>query len=173
VEEYYHRIQQQYQKSAGDSKALFQTLLSVADETGLDEALACLERCVSEKRLAWLNANLARLDKTGDPVFDGYRLFYEAYLGVSVPENGEIVEQTGQKMVTRWWNHCPTLEACLELGLDTREICKRVYHKPVQAFLAQIDPRLRFDRNYAAIRPYRPYCEEIISLAEENERPGP
>lgn len=166
MEEYYDLIKKQYQNSAGDSTTLFQTLLSVAHEIGFDKALAYLEQCVTEKRLAWLQTNLENLAKTGSPVFDGYRLFYEVYLGVSVPQDGQIVEQTEQKMVMRWWNPCPTLEACQKLGLDTREICKQVYHQPVQAFLAKIDPRLRFDRNYEALRPQRAYCEEIISLAE-------
>jgi hypothetical protein len=40
------------------------------------------------------------------------------------------------------------------------------YHKPVQAFLSKIDPRLRFDRNYEALRPHTVYCEEIITLEE-------
>ena len=80
--------------------------------------------------------------------------------------NKEIVEQVDRKMVTRWWNHCPTLETCQKLGLDTREICRKAYHKPVQAFLSKIDPRLRFDRNYEALRPHTAYCEEIITLEE-------
>jgi hypothetical protein len=167
VEECYDLIKQQYLSSAVESTALFQTLLSVANEIGMDQALTYLERCVTEKRLAWLNAHLENLDKTDNPVLDGYKLFYEKYLGVSVPQDGEIVERTNEKIVMRWWNHCPTLEACQKSGLDTREICKKVYHLPVQEFLSRINPRLRFDRNYEAIRPYRAYCEEIISLEEE------
>ena len=139
---------------------------SVAAEIGVDNALACLERCVIEKRLAWLDRNLAEFDPTGDPVFDGYRLFYEIYLGVSAPADGEIVEQTDKKLVMRWWNHCPTLEACQRLGLDTREICQKAYHQPVQAFLSRVNPKLRFDRNYAALRPHTAFCEEIISLED-------
>ena len=163
-EKYHDLIDYQYRNSGGDFTGLFQTLLSIAGEIGWDDALACLERCVVEKRLAWLNRNLGTLERTDDPVADGYRIFYGAYLGVSTPEHGEIVEATDKKLVTRWRNHCPTLEACRKLGLDTREICKKVYHEPVQVFLAEIDPRLRFARNYAALRPYAPYCEEIITL---------
>jgi hypothetical protein len=166
VEKYYQLIKQQYEKKSENAIELFQTILSVADEIGLDNTLACLEQCVIEKRLAWLDKNLETLAKTGSSVLDGYRLFYEIYLGVSGPEDGEIVEQTDRKMVTRWWNHCPTLEACQELGLDTREICQKAYHKPVQAFLSKIDPKLRFERNYEALRPHTAYCEEIITLAE-------
>jgi hypothetical protein len=165
-EKYHDLINTQYRDSGGDFTGLFLTLRSLAGEIGWDEALGCLERCVVEKRLAWLDKNRGTLQRTGNPLLDGYKAFYEAYLKVSTPEQGEIVAATDRSLVTRWWNHCPTLEACRKLGLDTREICKKVYHEPVQVFLAQIDPRLRFARNYAALRPYAPYCEEIITLED-------
>jgi hypothetical protein len=165
-EKYQDLVDYQYRNSGGDFTGLFQTILSLAAEIGWDNALDCLERCVIEKRLAWLDKNLETLQRTGNPLLDGYKAFYEVYLGVSIPEHGEIAEATDKRLVTRWWNHCPTLEACRKLGLDTRDICKKAYHEPVQVFLAQIDPRLRFARNYAALRPYAPYCEEIITLED-------
>jgi hypothetical protein len=165
-EEYYTLIKEQYENAKGDFTQLFQTILVAADKIGGDKAWAYLEQCVTEKRLAWLDRNLDQLAPIDDGVLAGYRLFYEVYLGLAVPVDGEIIEQTERKIVTRWWNHCPTLEICQQLGLDTRQICQQVYHRPVQAFLAKINPRLRFDRNYDAIRPYCAYCEEIISLEE-------
>ena len=165
----YHRlIERQYLNSKGDSVPLFQTILSVANQIGLDQALAYLEQCVLEKRLAWLEARLESLELTGSPVMDGYSLFYETFLGVSAPLHGEIVAQGERRMVTRWWNPCPTLDACLKLGLDTREICRKAYHRPVHEFLRRIHPGLRFDRNYAALRPHTPYCEEIIWVERES-----
>jgi hypothetical protein len=68
-----------------------------------------------------------------------------------------VVEATHSRLVTRWWNECPTLAACQKLGLDTREVCRKAYHRPVQVFLAKIDPRLRFDRNYALVQKQLPY----------------
>jgi hypothetical protein len=140
MEERYRLITQAYECTArGDSAQLLQTVLSVAEGVGLDRALACLEGCVVEKRLSWLDSNLESLESTGDPVLDGYRLFFEVYLGLSIPEDGEIVEHSESKLVMRWWNRCPTLE---------------------------VHPGLRFDRNYEALRPHTPYCEEIITLDE-------
>jgi len=159
---HYHLINQHYLNSRGDSTELFQVILSVADEVGMDKALGYLEQCVIAKRRAWLDQNLDKLERTDDPVFDAYRLFYEVYLRVSTPADGEIVERTKSKMVTRWRNHCPTLDACVKLGLDTREVCRKAYHRPVQEFLSRIDPRLKFERNYAGLRPQAAYCEEII-----------
>jgi hypothetical protein len=162
--ESYDRIRHEYRKRCGNATRLFQTILSAADEIGMEAALHILEECVIEKRLAWLDQHLATLERSGDPVADGCRIFYEEYLGISTPEDGEQVEVTERRLVTRWWNECPTLQACKELGLDPREICSKVYHRPVQAFLSRIDPRLRFDRNYDALRPHTPYCEEVIAL---------
>ena len=163
-EAYYQLVKSQHQSSRGDFTQLFQTILSVANEIGLDDALRYLERCIIEKRLSWFDGNLEAQERTGNPLTDGYRIFYEVYLGISAPEDGEIVEATGARLVTRWWNHCPTLEACKRLGLDAREVCRKAYHSPVQVFLSRIDPRLRFDRNYDALRPRASYCEEIITL---------
>jgi hypothetical protein len=163
-DKYRHLIKEKYLSSWPDSMELFRTILSVAEETGMDWALECLEECVTEKRMQWIGKNLGKQQRTGNPLHDGYTIFYQAYLGASLERDGEIVEETGAKLVTRWWNRCPTLEACMALNLDTREICSRVYHRPVQAFLSAVDSRLTFERNYSALRPYTPYCEEILML---------
>lgn len=165
---HYGLIKQAYENSKGDSTQLFQILLAAADEIGMEQAMAYLENCVTHKRLAWLQHNANRVERTNDPVFDAYHLFYEVYLGISAPDDGKIIEHSPQKIVTRWWNPCPTLEICQKLGLDTRQICQKIYHRPVQAFLETIDPRLVFERNYEALRPHQTYCEEVIKI----ERPG-
>jgi hypothetical protein len=164
--DYYQRIKVQYKNLRGDSTELFNEILLASSEIGIDKALAYLEQCVIEKRSAWLEANFNEAPEENDPVTAGYKWFYEKYLGASVPKDGEIVERTEKRLVMRWWNPCPTLEACKKLGLDTREVCKKAYQRPVQEFLERIHPKLRFDRNYERIRPYAAYCEEIILLEE-------
>lgn len=165
-DKYYQVILEKYQNKEKDLAGLFQAVLSIGEEIGLEKALGYLERCVIEKRLAWLDERLDKIERSGNAVEDGYRIFYERYLGISAPKDGEVVEKTDKKLVTRWWNYCPVLEMCKKLGLDTRIVCKKSYHKPVQVFLSRINPRLKFDRNYDCIRPYAPYCEEIITLEE-------
>lgn len=162
----YQRIKQQYKNLQGDSTELFNEILLASNEIGMDTALAYLGECAIAKRAAWLKANLIETAQADDPVMAGYRWFYEKYLKVSVPQDGEIVEHTQRRLVMRWWNPCPTLEACKRLGLDTREVCKKAYEKPVQEFLKQIHPKLRFERDYENIRPHAAYCEEIIVLEE-------
>jgi hypothetical protein len=165
-ENYYKLIRKKYVNKGEDHTKLFQTILSITNEIGLDRALKYLEKCVIDKRLGWLDENLKNLEKFNKPINDAFRIFYEIYLGVSIPKDGEIVEKTDNKLVTRWWNFCPTLEVCKRFGLDTREICMKVYHEPVQVFLSRIDSGLRFDRNYDCIRPRVRYCEEMITLGE-------
>jgi len=163
---YFQHIKTQYEKSSGDSTDLFREILRVSKEIGLDEALSILERCVTEKRVTWAKAHLGEIVLTGHPVLDGFRWIYEKYLGVFVPGDGEIVEHSDKRLVSRWWNPCPTLEACKKFGLDTRVICKKAYHRPVQAFLMQLHPGLRFERNYECLRPHTTYCEEMILLED-------
>lgn len=167
MEDHFFRIKQLYDNLKGDSTGLFSEILAVSQETGLDKALALLEKCVIEKRSAWLEANLLERDKVDDPLMAGYRWFYENYLHVSLPEDGEIIEHNDKQIIMRWWNPCPTLDACVKLGLDTRQVCQKAYHRPVTEFLKTIHPNLRFERNYRCIRPYTPYCEEIIKLVNK------
>jgi hypothetical protein len=164
--DYAQVIKSQYEANRGNSGELFKTIVAIAGEIGLDGALEILQRCVVEKRLAWLERARPGLEKSGDSLLDGYKMFYERYLGLAIPRDGEMVESSPRRLVMRWWNPCPTLEACLELGLEPREICRKVYEAPVQAMLAGIDPRLRFRRNYESIRPHTGYCEEIIEVEE-------
>lgn len=166
MQDHYWRIKQHYLNLQGDSTELFDQILKASKEIGMDKALAYLGQCAIEKRLAWLKANFDEVIHENDPVMAGYHWFYERYLRVSVPGDGEIVEHTPRRIVMRWWNPCPTLEACKKLGLDTRVVCRKAYHLPVQEFLEHIHPKLRFDRNYAGIRPQAAWCEEIIELED-------
>ena len=159
-----HLINELYLNNREDQTQLFRTILSLAVEIGWENGLSILEACSIRKRLAWVQANLMSYPRTDNPVVDGFKLFYGTYLGVSVPLDGVLVDVQPDRLVSRWWNECPTLNACEELGLDTCEICRKAFHRPVQVFLEALDPRLRFERNYDALRPHTPYCEEIIWL---------
>jgi tRNA(adenine34) deaminase len=162
--DYHQLIKQQYLNTRGDSTELFNLILQASKEIGMDQALACVEQCVIEKRLAWLKENRGETVRADDPLTEGYHWFYERYLRVALPADGEIIEQTDKRLVMRWCNPCPTLEACQKLGLDTREVCEKAYERPVGEFLKAIHPKLRFERNYEHIRPYSAFCEEIILL---------
>lgn len=165
----YSFIRDLYLCKREDSTALFQAIVSLDSKKKQDNAFKFLEQCVVQKRLDWWEKHKGNFKKTNQPISDGFRLFYEEYLGLKLAVDGEIIEKKGNRWVSRWWNSCPTLNACVKLGLDTRVVCKRVFHLPVQILLTQIDPSLRFKRNYDALRPYTQYCEEIILLEDEKK----
>jgi hypothetical protein len=153
-------IRDAYMNKRGDSQTLFDEVLR-ANTPG---AWGDLEECVTEKRLAWFAANRAGLVFSGDPVWDGFKLFYFDYLRLSVPQDGQIILVSREQVLSRWWNACPTLDACLALGLATTQVCRQVYERPVEALLKQVHPNLRFERSYIRIRPNTSYCEERVWL---------
>ncbi len=162
MDKYFETIKRKYE--SGDFVETFKTIMEISKKIGFKKSLKYLERCVTEKRLRWIKENLKKIKLTGDPIEDAYNVFYVSYLKISCPKDGEIVRKNKKEIITRWHNKCPILDACKKLGLDTKIICKEVYHRPSQVFLSKIDKRLKFDRNYNHIRPYTPYCEEIIRL---------
>jgi len=77
------------------------------------------------------------------------------------------VDKNEEKIVIHSMNFCPTLEACKILNLDTRVVCKEFSEVPTDVLLKLLNPRLSFHRNYEKLRPYSPYCEEIITFDKE------
>jgi tRNA(Arg) A34 adenosine deaminase TadA len=135
-----------------------------ADQDGLGQMAAAL----AQKRLAWLKSNpqLQELQEA-----DGGNILDTAYqallrkLGIE-PTEAPIIDRGPNHVSFASRNFCPTLEACRILGLDTRVVCRHLTEKPTDLFLRQVDPRLRFSRNYDHLRPYAAYCEETISLVD-------
>lgn len=118
------------------------------------------------KRLAWWGENkekiLSRLSGLS-PVRQAYQMVLFEYMGLD-PEDVPVVYEDARKIVWRSFNFCPVLEACKELGMDTREVCKGGYEESVQDLVSQLNPRLRFSRNYENLRPHGEYCEETIEF---------
>ena len=114
---------------------------------------------LTKKRLDWLSTQ--KINQVSDNCLDiAYRLFLEK-LSITA-EEAPIVERQKDRLVIHSKNFCPTLEACKILDLDTRVICKKLNEGPTQTLLGQLNPKLRFKRNYNSIRPFTPYCEEMI-----------
>lgn len=131
----------------------------------LSQPLGNLEVEVAAKRCAWLEREWPRVpgrlaDRHLSPRL-AFDLLLLDYMGL--PEQDlPILTNTPTEIAWSSENPCPTLEACLQLGLDTRVVFRRVYEKSTQAFLSRLDPELRFLRDYGAIRPHAPGCREQI-----------
>jgi len=128
-----------------------------------DEQLRELGRQRLSRRLEWYRREKDHLLLgTGDAAERGYRLLLSK-LGISEAE-APVVHREKGKVVFHSKNFCPTLEACGILGLDTRRVCRLCNEEATDQLVRQLDPRLRFGRNYQRIRPYSECCEERIEL---------
>jgi len=76
------RIHRLYYESNYD--ALFSELVKLSRTIGLRRALKVLEKMVIEKRLSWMQKNLGKLKLSEDIVWDGFRIFYNEYLGLQL-----------------------------------------------------------------------------------------
>jgi hypothetical protein len=45
-------------------------------------------------------------------------------------------------------------------------VCKEWTEAPTDALVRQVHPGLRFSRDYETLRPYGPFCDETITLAD-------
>lgn len=123
---------------------------------------AALERRAAQKRVAWCRENLSRLViGAGATPRSAFETVFFKYMGLAEDEL-PIAFESEDEIVWRSANPCPTLEACNRLGLDTRTVCRAVYEKSTQAMISVLNPRLRFLRDYSAIRPHAEVCVESI-----------
>lgn len=111
----------------------------------------------------WCEENREKLAPRGSLIDHAFNIYYFSYLTLD-PRTVEIIEKTERGIVCRWRSFCEVLKAYKLLELDTRIICKKAYKKHANVLLKEIDPRLRFTRNYDRIRLYTDFCEEIIEL---------
>jgi len=126
-----------------------------------------LERETARERLSWLEergyARPPGWPLPVDPVSPrrAFELLFFDYMQLA-PDDLPVVEESASRITWLSKNPCRTLEACFSLGWDTRTVCRSVYEKPVQLFLSQLDPGLRFVRDYSVIRPYAAHCRESV-----------
>jgi len=122
---------------------------------------------ISERRVKWIRENLDEmLAKYGkfSPEEQAFRIIYFDHMKIN-PQHSKMIRVSPTKIRVDSWNFCPYLEACVQLGLDTRHICKEIGEPAIQKMTAVINPNLKFGRNYGNLRPYVSYCEEYFELA--------
>lgn len=121
-----------------------------------------MSREIAERRLAWLDARLARLRGEG-PVTPrrAFELLFFEQMGLE-PADLPVVSDSPDRIEWESRNRCPLLEACQALGLDTRDVCRPVNEEATQVFFSRLDPHLRFGRSYEVIRPRASHCREWI-----------
>jgi tRNA(Arg) A34 adenosine deaminase TadA len=131
---------------------------------GSDRArLEGLADALSASRLKWYSDNQSHLNIDGQDVINSAYQLFTAKLGIS-EKDAPVISRDDKKLILHSRNFCPTLEACKILNLDTRFVCRHLTEKPTTDLLRRLHPKLRFTRNYDRLRPYAPYCEEMIIL---------
>lgn len=153
-----------------DFVRLFWYAKKMSSLVGKKTALSILEEFVIAKRCEWLRQNQDKIKLVkGSTVERAFNIFYKMNQKLNL-KDAKIIKKGRNIIISRWFNYCPVLAACKITGLDTREICRKIYHRPNQIFLSKIHPKLIFKRNYNAIRPYTDYCEEIIKLKDSGKK---
>jgi tRNA(adenine34) deaminase len=146
----------------------------VDHEARIERAIRQLRACrgdyrgvheeLDRRRQAWWEETRESLELSGPLPRQAYTMFLLRHLGLD-PAEAPVVYENERTIVWRSFNFCSTLEACLRLGLDTRQVCREGTEASVQRLIARLDARLTFSRNYeAGLRPYAPYCEERIDV---------
>ena len=116
-----------------------------------------------ERWLGYYNRDKENVIEGESDVRRAYRL--TLLEGMGVDQNfSEVIEETGTKLVFRSTNFCPILEACKELGLETKKICKLIYEPSLDKIARVINPKMQFTRDYDKIRPDCKYCEETFFI---------
>jgi len=168
---------------AGSTTASLYTVMLPRDHIGFrqqvlaqidrlkNQDLRTIEKEVIKKRTAWIDNLIAEETPVGrnnaSPRFVFETLFFR-YMGLP-PHELPVLRENDDEIVWASQNPCPTLEACRQLALDTRVVCRAAYEKSTQAFVSRIDPQLRFLRDYDAIRPASQHCiERIVRVSFEH-----
>lgn len=132
-----------------------------------DDELFIFNEDSINRRLIWFAENRDHFDFINeDSLQSAYQLLLCRF-GIDETE-APVIERDGTRIMFHSMNFCPTLEACKILALDTRFICKRYNENATDRLIKQVNPNLRFERNYQKLRPYFEYCEEMIISNNEN-----
>ncbi|MBI5347032.1 MAG: hypothetical protein HZB66_00285 [Candidatus Aenigmarchaeota archaeon] len=128
---------------------------------------------IAQRRVGWIQENLDDMLVKYEglsPEEQAYRIVFFDHMQIN-PEYSKIVRVSPRKIRIASYNFCPYLEACRELDLETRFVCKDIGELSIQRMMEVINPNLRFSRNYANIRPYNgAFCEEYVELLSRRQK---
>jgi len=120
---------------------------------------------ISERRLNWFKENKGILKKYHNlpPEEKAYRIIFFDHMKIN-PRYSKMIRVNKNKIKIESSNFCPYLEACKELKLDVKMICKKIGEPSINKLCEMINRRLKFSRNYKKLRPFHTFCEEYIEI---------
>ncbi len=153
--------------SAKEQNAINEKLALLGEFKRGEISSAGLALSIARRRMSWIHRNLNELMQRYSylPIEErAHRIIFLEHMKI-VPEHSEVVRVSPHKIRINSYNFCPYLEACNQLGLDTRYICQKIGEHSIQLMCRIISPNLYFSRNYDNIRPQsHEFCEEYIEL---------
>jgi hypothetical protein len=126
-----------------------------------------LAELIMQRRITWFEENKdAILSKYADLSDEekAYRTIFFDHMKID-PEHSKMKKVGSTKIKIESYNFCPYLEACKQLGLDTKFVCKEICEQSIQKVSEMINPKIKFSRNYQKIRPYNYFCEEYFEIS--------
>ncbi len=126
---------------------------------------------IAKRRVQWLEENLGLLlAKYGHlpPEEQAFNIIFLEHLRIN-PEHLKMTRICPNKIRIDSYNPCPYLEACQQLGLETKFVCKHIGEPAFRKMVKRINPNLRFTRNYRKIRPGNAFCEEYIEVVKNKK----
>ena len=168
-------------KVAADGiQALVAYVLAVGKEIGNENAFKILlearAKTYSDAQIKWARTNMSRLGIKGNDAIAAYELT-EAFfkdtrmytfghlMAESTEKYGKFIEKGPKRVVIRHNLWCPLLEACKNLGVETRYFCENfAFPEWEKVVKAVINPNFVLKAN--KIRPEADYCEEVYEIEE-------
>ncbi len=146
-------------------RSSFQEQITAQVDRLKTKSLRVIEEETITKRIAWCDRHLSMgstpAASASPSPRDAFEALFFQYMGLD-PKDIPVLHEDANEITWSSQNPCSTLEACKQLGLDTRIVCRGAYEKSTQAFISRLDPQLRFLRHYREIRPYAHHCLERI-----------
>jgi hypothetical protein len=139
----------------------FQTIVSRKAANLAGGAFQALEDSTIEKRLRWCRENLDLPEGSRATPRLGYESLMLRYLGLT-EDDVPVVSESEANITWLSRNRCPMPAACQSVGISTSVACRAVYEKSTQVILSQLDPELRFHRDYGELRPDHHHCKATI-----------
>jgi len=125
-----------------------------------------LAAIITTRRVDWIEANLEDMLKKYDGLNieeAAYHIIYFEHMRIN-PADSKMTRVSSTKIMVDSYNFCPYLEACKQLRLNTKFICKEVGEPSIQEMARQIHPRIQFARDYEIIRPDAQFCREYFEF---------
>ncbi len=152
--------------SETEQAVIREKLLQLAEVKDGRLPLKELSNIISRRRIVWMQSHKNEiLEKYKGMPLEEIAWRAVAFDHMHIDPSGSIMTRVSDKKIrVDSYNFCPYLEACMQLELDTRHICKEIDEVCIQKMIEILDPRLKFSRNYNNMRPHSDFCEEYFEL---------